>query len=322
MKQILTWIYKNIVVFQHYNMWKLLRQKKIAQNPLHLYRAKYILKRWLGNILSARAYCRQGLFLSVHIETIAYCNRKCKFCLNNDKFPDREQGLMSLNIWKKIINELSEIGYCGKISPYYYGEPLLDKRLCHLISYARKKCPLSFIQVNSNGDFLTEKLLVDLIRSGVDKILVTNYYGVGVKKKSRTAIMKDTERLEYLTKKYPQFVKLRNWKDIEFVNRIGLIRKGVNPRKNEPCHHPFFELVIDWKGNVILCCNDYYSECIIGNVAQDSIVATWKAPRFDSFRRLLRAGEREKIKICAGCDGHSELPVEVRNWIPKNTRIA
>lgn len=214
---------------------------------------------------------------------------------------------MSENVWKKIIDELCEIRYRGKISPYFYGEPLLDKRLCSLISYARKKCPLSFIQLNSNGDFLTEKLLLDLIKSGVDKILVTNYYSVGFKKKSRSVIKKQTERLEYISKKYPQFVKLRNWRNIEFVNRIGLIRRGINPRKNEPCLHPCFQLVIDWQGNVILCCNDYYSECILGNVTNGSILDIWKTQRFNDLRRLLRAGEREKIKICAGCDGRGDM---------------
>ena len=291
------------IVKANYKMWWFLKEKKIAQNPLILYRALYLFKIRLGQYLALKKYRKDGLFVSVHIETCAYCNRKCSFCLNSDRYPNRELGFMPIKLWKKIIDELSEIKYKGKISPYYYGEPFLDKRLSEMISYAKKKCPYSYIQLNSNGDFLTEKLLLDLIENGVDKILVTNYGKVGIPKNTpKINIEKENKRLEYLYNKYPQFLRLRGWKAIDFVNRRGLVFKRPNLRKNDPCLYPSYQLVIDWKGDVLLCCNDYYAEFVMGNAAKESILDIWKTQRFKNFRDVLKSGKREKIKICADCD--------------------
>ena len=306
MKRIIVSPYVKLVK-ENYAMWKFLSKKKIIQSPLLLYRAQYFFKIKLGQNLAMRSFRKKGLFISTHIETYAYCNRKCSFCFNHDRFPQRSLGIMSESIWKRIIDELSELRFSGKISPYYYGEPLLDKRLSSVIAYAREKCPISFIEINTNGDFLTEKRLLDLIKNGINRILVTNYYSVGIEDRPPSAVMRATKRLIYLAKKYPQFVELRNWYDMMLINRCGVIFNKENTRKNDPCLRPLSQLVIDWQGNVILCCNDYYSEYRIGNVEKESILDLWRKARFNYFREILESGNREKIKICAGCDVAGEI---------------
>ncbi len=80
-----------------------------------------------------------GLFTSINLETYGYCNRKCNCCFNSDNYADRELGKMDEDLYHKVIDELSEIKYAGRISPHFFGEPLMDKRITNLVSYNPKK---------------------------------------------------------------------------------------------------------------------------------------------------------------------------------------
>lgn len=231
------------------------------------------------------------IFTSTNIELYGHCNRKCNFCFNSNRFPPRDVGIMAESLWKKIIDELSAIQYTGRISPYFYGEPLLDKRIVELVFYARKRCPYSRIFISSNGDVLSEELLVGLIESGMDEILVTNYDDF------------EKERIITLYKKYPRFVHYRNYKEIDLKNRGGSLFEKSTDKINLPCLRPSRQLVINWKGNVLLCCNDYYEQYIFGNVNNKSILEIWKDNDFIKCRNILsQLGGRKQIDICKKCD--------------------
>ena len=129
----------------------------------------------------------------------------------------------------------------------------MDKRTISFISYARKKCPYAFLRFSSNGDFLTEQLLIELIKNGLDLIFVTNY----------DDIKKDA--LATLAQKHPLHMIYRDFKDVTVVNRAGRIFNKTSSKENEPCNRVSRQLVINWKGDVLLCCNDYYVEHGLGN---------------------------------------------------------
>ncbi len=234
---------------------------------------------------------RKGIFTSILIETYGYCNRKCRFCFNNDYFPNREQGIMPTDIWEGIIEELSSMNFAGRISPHFYGEPLLDKRLPEFISFAREKCPSAEILFASNGDLLTEEILCELVKMGLDSVLVTNYDDF------------EKPNLVELSRKYPAHVRYRNSKDMWIFNRAGaqMVERSGNFRA-VPCLRPSRQLVINWKGNIVLCCNDYYEKHVFGNVKDDSIQEVWYNDKFSEFRKILRQGDRAKIDICENCD--------------------
>ena len=235
------------------------------------------------------------LFISADIETYGYCNRTCEFCFNNPKFPQREKGIMPVSLWKKIINELSELHYFGRISPHFYGEPLLDKRLVNLITYARAKCPNAYILIDTNGDYLNEDIMRRLISSGVNKFFVTSY------DESIPAHLRE------LRGKFPVHISLRSYLDFEKVNRSGKIF-DVKIISNKICYNPTFQLIINWQGYVLLCCMDYYKGLAFGNVKDFSILDIWSSERFLDSRIQLRKGNRESISICKYCDYAGTIP--------------
>lgn len=232
-----------------------------------------------------------GLFSDMNIETYGFCNRQCSFCFNYEKYPQREKGIMNRNTYYKVINELSLMKFAGRIGLHHYGEPLLDKRLVKFVKFARQKCPKSYLEFASNIDFLTEKKLRDLINAGLNKIVATNYGDV------------ENSNILKLVKKYPKFINYRNFNDITISNRAGALFNCKSRIQNKPCYKPSNQIIINWKGDVVLCCSDYNSNFIFGNVINNSIRDIWYSTRFMKIRVILKKRKgRTQIEMCKNCD--------------------
>ena len=234
------------------------------------------------------------MFRAVELEVNSMCNRKCSYCPNvTDKRP---LGYMEEALFEKIIQELAEIDFSGRVSYHFYGEPLLDKRLPRMVEYTKKHVPNSDTEIYSNGDFLTLDLFRDYIRRGLDLFLITQHDN----------LMPDNLQhiLDNATPAEKKHIVIRFVKDRYLINRSGLITTlgtVVEPLKT-PCDWPLTSMVITMNGNVVLCCNDYYETEVIGNVADTSLREVWTDPRFDQFRRALAKGDRTVSKLCHECD--------------------
>ena len=63
---------------------------------------------------------------------------------------------MSIENYTKLMKNLSDLNFTGRVSPYLMNEPLIDKnRMVELISITRKYLPDSPIKLNSNGTGVT-----------------------------------------------------------------------------------------------------------------------------------------------------------------------
>ncbi len=89
----------------------------------------------------------------------------------------------------------------------------------------------------------------------------------------------------------------------EAKDTFSISRRRPNKRYNR-CHHPWLELVIDYRGNVVGCCRDLRSEYQVGNIlqAEDIDRELWNGEKMRYLRRHLRKKQPEKINICSKCD--------------------
>lgn len=229
-------------------------------------------------------------FSRVNIETYGYCNRKCPWCFYVDGFPKRKQGIMEEWVWRKIIDELAELSYGGRLTPAFYGEPLLDKRLPKLIRYARKKLDCR-IHITTNGDYLTKKLLLTLIKNGASYFRVTQYDE------------KPNCKIEKLAEEYPEYIRYLHYKTDtkQLRDRYGFILKH-KLNKQIVCNQPVTRLFINWEGDVLLCCSDFYATHRFGNVKNEKIWTIWNNTEHLKIQQLLWKGERSKIEPCKYCD--------------------
>jgi radical SAM protein with 4Fe4S-binding SPASM domain len=72
------------------------------------------------------------------------------------------------------------------------------------------------------------------------------------------------------------------------INRGGLV--NITQKRIKYYTLASENLVIDYNGNVILCCNDYLSSVKLGNINNEKIIDIWNKKFYKKIRYELRKG--------------------------------
>jgi GTP 3',8-cyclase len=297
-----------------------------------------------------------SLFTSIAIETAALCNRHCHFCPND--YYKRPNDLMSTEMFRKIIDDLEKLKYRGRVELYIYNEPTRDLRLPHLIANVRNVLPGSCIMISTNGDYFKSaddiqryfdaglnqmqiniysandsstnektfdngiakaKWRQELIQGWVDEVGVDGslslYQNIGPKKQACKVIAKYGIRKEATSK------------DVEGVNHFSN-RSGNVPDFHgalaEPlkkhCVRPFRFLNINWKGDALLCCNDYYGKLTFGNVGTTRLEDIWNNVELHKYRLKLQNKQRN-MELCDVCDFNGGYYPHMINKVTFGTKL-
>ena len=151
-------------------MYKLIKQSLLKSPKLFNFIKKYILKHYRNAQLKSTKFPRQ-----VWIENTNHCNAECIICPR--ELQTRPKGIMSFDIYKKIILEISK--YSNKVDRVHmhnFGEPLLDKKLPERIKLA-KDYGIKHVYFVTNASLLDSKNSKKLIDSGLDELKIS-FYGV------------------------------------------------------------------------------------------------------------------------------------------------
>ena len=243
-----------------------------------------------------------NLFTSVSLENTSKCNRKCSYCPNS--IIGRPEADMDINLYHKIVDELSEIHFNGRFTPHFYGEPLLDKRMVELIKYTRKKIPKAYIVIFTNGDFLDYNLFCKLIESGVDYFQISQHS----KEMSATLIslfnsitLKQSKKIKFINMyKKKDLINLGGIVNIPKQNSIKMFIKKIYRWVKPVCF--VNAITIDYEGNCVLCCNDYLSSVKFGNVKSENIVDIWNKTSYQNIRNQLMKENKKTLNICKMCE--------------------
>ncbi len=110
-----------------------------------------------------------GSPLTLMVEPTNVCNLKCPLCPTGAGLIKRAKGFMKLDDFKKIIDEAGD--YIIHLRMWNWGEPLLNKDIFEMISYAKKK--KIFVNLSTNSNFLTEEMTNKLINSELDELIIS-----------------------------------------------------------------------------------------------------------------------------------------------------
>src|SRR2546425_8600423 len=123
----------------------------------------------------------------VRYETTDHCNAECIMCPRDKHEHGREHGVMSLEFYKRSIDEVVALG-AKKIVLTGFGEPLVDKTLEQKVAYAKSHGLNTYII--SNGSLLTEKRASGLIEAGLDEMRISFY---GMRPETYNVVMRKLE---------------------------------------------------------------------------------------------------------------------------------
>lgn len=237
-------------------------------------------------------YGQFPMFNEINVETSSYCNRKCPACPTS--LFERGKIYMDEKIYEKIVQMLAVIRYSGKISLHFFNEPLEDPSIVEKVRLMSENNPKASIWINTNGDYLTIELLRNLISAGIDKLFITQYDG-----KIHKHIQNIMNKVNSSERKFISVRAINNFTG----NRGGSLENEIiDETLFAGCYLPSTQLVINYKGEVVLCCNDYYGKVVMGRIDKDSLMNIWSNKKFKKMRSLLKKKQRSQIKICEYCN--------------------
>lgn len=242
------------------------------------------------------------MFTQISIETITACNRRCSYCPNSifDRSSVKYKKLMDDKLFYKIIDELAELNFKGKLIPHGYGEPLMDHRLSQLIIYSKTKLPEIEIVLHSNGDFLNVDKYKELVQAGVNHFSITQHgpkRSYGLDEVINYRKHNDFDNVGFSLAKFGKYTTL--------LNRGGLVDRQPF-FKRRICFDPTGGVTVNYLGNVILCCNDYLGTIVFGTLKSQRLIDIWESKTYSRIRKECRRGIFN-YEICRKCSGITKI---------------
>ena len=259
------------------------------------------------------------------IEIFSYCNRKCWFCPNSSIDRHSVNNYMDENIYLKILNEVKNYKNLGYITYSIYNEPLSDTIFLKRLKQAREILPNIKLQTNTNGDFLDKEYLEELHINGLNELWIQCYLNKDeefdieniIKPRMHKLIKKlnldyeiviSNQDIYELSLKHNNLTiryYARNFKNTG-TNRGGTVNTIPIHNRLEPCFIPYVDIIIDYMGNVMPCCNlrsevEEHEQFIMGNVANDTISNIRKSKKFQNFMKTV-SQYGNKIYPCNECN--------------------
>jgi GTP 3',8-cyclase len=226
---------------------------------------------------------------SINIETIDYCNRKCDWCPNKDRETSPDN-LMSWETINRLLRQLMEYQYTGGIHLFLNGEPTLDVRLPLIVRATKKYLSESYIRIVTNGDRLDSGIVEILFGVGLDSIHMNHY---------------DGPLSEIDKKKDADFPGLSHFgmKALRptFYNRAGKV-DCVPQKQKIQCDNFLNKLIFNWKGDLILCCSDFNSEVVFGNINKQPLSIILASKKYREYYYAHREGRAKELPLCKECN--------------------
>lgn len=201
--------------------------------------------------------------------------------------------MMPTEKFHDLINQAHELGYRGVVGFQYYSEPTCDPRLVSLVRYVRKKGMLP--EITSNGVLLTGKLCKQL-DGLVDKVEIGL---AGKKPRSHwLARFPKTRKVVVAAKGYNPSA----WWPAHFMPQKNRVQAAVRKYVNGPCHRPRKFLLIQYNGEMSLCCEDLSCNFNLGSAFEKTLEELWWSEKHIGILKTLSvAGGRLKYPHCRTC---------------------
>lgn len=287
------------------------------------HRLKKIKQRLIGGFYKLKTGYRYIPTFAV-IELTKHCNAKCSFCPR--EYID-EHGDMPIETFKEIVDAMP---FVTEILPQGVGEPLLYPNLIEAIKYAKKK--RKRVLFYTNASLLDETMALALLESELDEIRFSvdamdedTYLKMRGKlswDKVLSNILKFQELKDsggYKTKTVVRMVKNRVNQDsideiktfwesrvdeVGIQNEVSLLlptdELWVEADGPKECPRIDSEVVIDFKGRILFCCEDWFSQYPVADISE-GILSVFNSSKMNSVRGAMKLGYRIPA-LCEKCE--------------------
>lgn len=248
------------------------------------------------------------VFSNIEFNLHGSCNRRCAFCprVSEAKWPNLDKQF-PIELYDKIISDLKNINYQGRLSFSGFSEPFMHSKLEYLIRKIRDDLPDAIPEIITNGDYLNEKNLTALFKNGLKYIYVSLYTNkktldhlIDLRKKCKLTELQFEIRPRNLGSKNNFGLNLNNRAGAVDYTLFGKKQTKTLPLK-QACYYPMYTIFVDYNGDCLICPDDWDKRNIIGNANDKSIKDIWLDYKFHEVRQKLLNKKRDHLP-CNTCD--------------------
>ena len=263
-----------------------------------------------------------------------YCNANCVIC------PYREisntKTYMSDSLLDKLISEVGQKDML--LIPYMNNEPFLDPGFIEKVKKINRKCPNCKIEISTNISCITEEIVNKFKELEIYDFRISFF---GYYKQSYEQMMpglkydESWQKLNMLMnsglkeiipnmsitmiehnlvdkEEYELMEKYCKDNGISF-NRWGYLDRAGNNSfyKNNVCsdseicgceqNRPLERMHILSDGRVVICCQDWRSEVVLGSITTNSISEIWNSEEYAKVRKQIYDRNKKSIELCEKC---------------------
>ena len=167
---------------------------------------------------------------------------------------------ISFEMIDKLARQLADVNYQGLILFSGFVEPLLDKNIFSHIKSLRTYLPSARIEIVSNGDPLTLRVLNKLEDSGVDRILLSLYDGPHQVEEVNAKVADSILSPDKIFIRERWFSADKNF-GISLSNRAGMMENAefvinnLSESLTSPCFYPAHTFFLNYTGEVFDVCS-------------------------------------------------------------------
>jgi len=247
----------------------------------------------------ARIYSKDlpGL-ATIELNVSELCNRTCSFCPRHDPslYPNQKK-FMDISTVQTLVEQIQNSDWSGNVHLSGFGEPHSHPDLLGIVKTLKQSDKI-YLEITTNGDRLVDKdtdELVELFNNGLDVINV-DCYDSKEQYITRKEVLKKIG-VTYNIRNYIDQGMEKAVTDYGFTNRGGTLGEVSS---TGTCHLPFYKTMIDWNGDIVLCCSDWHREAgSFGNILKSPLTNIWNGSKIKNIRESLLDSKR--TGVCSKC---------------------
>lgn len=262
------------------------------------------------DIIKKHKYGRLTGLTGIELNVTELCNRKCVFCPRHDpKIYPNQKRHVSREVINRLISELQKNEYEGVIYCSGFGEPLLCPEILDYILLLKEGLPKCYLEITTNGDFLTEQK-IDVIRNHIDNIII-DCYDSEEQKNKQLKMLKKANFTKFKIRELwanPEEITPLFMDEVNFNNRAGAVQNiDLKINQYKQCFLPFYRITVDWNGDIIICCNDWFRlQKGLGNILTTPFYDLWFSETLTKVRQNLYNGNRVD-SACKNCSAKGTI---------------
>jgi MoaA/NifB/PqqE/SkfB family radical SAM enzyme len=208
----------------------------------------------------------------------------------------KERKILPLKIIEKILKELGEHNYGGRIYPFCYSEPLIDPRFFKIMEMINKYVPKAKVWFYTNGFMVDENMLMDIADNCESvKRVIFSIYNYEDERYFHKMIKRLRNKVPFELRAYGRYPMNKKMNDkVEWYDN-----EPINIKRS--CPAPYKYIYINSSGDITICCHDWKAMHTFGSILNKSLVDIIKSKEMIDTYVNLSNKKREQYFLCSRC---------------------